>query len=100
MRHWFCWILLAWSASAAAEVTLSADLHAEYLSGQPVRLRIQMANSSDVPVQVPDLNARPHLVRFELVPAGGRLQTRFLTPPEQDVDSKRRPDLHELDHRV
>jgi hypothetical protein len=87
MRHRFCWILLAWSASAAAEVTLSADLHAEYLSGQPVRLRIELANSSDLPVQVPNLNARPHLVRFELVPAGGRLQTRFLTPPEQDSDS-------------
>jgi hypothetical protein len=87
MRTWFCWILLAWSATAAAEVTLSADLHAEYLSGQPVRLRIELANSSDVPVQVPDLNTRPHLVRFELVPAGGRLQTRFLTPPEEEPDN-------------
>jgi hypothetical protein len=87
MRLSFCWFLLAWSATAFGEVTLSADFHAEYLSGQPVRVRIELANSSDVPVQVPDLNARPHLVRFDLVPEGGRLQTRFITPPGQEGDS-------------
>lgn len=71
--------------AAASGFTLSADLRAEYIQGQPVLVTLAVANDGKETRNFPDLAQRPHLVTFELL-RDGATQRRFNTPPEQDPD--------------
>lgn len=71
-------------APAASALSLSADLRAEYLLGDPILVRLAVSNSSAEAQSFPDLSRRPWLVRFDLSYPDGKKQSWFTTPPEQD----------------
>lgn len=73
-------------AVSAAGLEISADLHPAYLAGHRLVVTVKATNPGPDPLDFPKLEERPHLVSFELVSAGGKKQTRFSTPPDEDDD--------------
>ena len=73
-------------ATSAAGVEFSADLRSSYLVGHKMVVTVRATNPGDGTLDFPKLDDRPHLVRFELVSASGKKQTRFTTPPDVDED--------------
>jgi hypothetical protein len=67
----------------AFEVT--ADLRDEYLQGQPLLVHLDVANVGKESRNFPDLVNRPWLVKFD-VDRGGKLESRYTTPPAVDPD--------------
>jgi len=64
---------------------VTADLRPEYLAGEPILVRFEVANKTTTDVRFADLSARPWLVRFELTGPDGKTLSRFNTPPELDL---------------
>ena len=78
-------------ASPAAPYQARADLREEYLAGEPLVVRVELANPSGHPLAVPDVGRRPWLVRFALQPVdprsgepAGQREVRRTTPPAAD----------------
>ncbi len=67
---------------------ISADLRPEYLAGDPILIRFEVANTAAERVEFADLSARPWLVRFELTDPDGKQHNRFNTPPKLDMGQK------------
>ena len=67
---------------AGAEV--QAELRDEYVQGVAMLVPVVLSNSGEQALTVPDLSARPWLVRFDLVQAGGGVLRRYTTPPDPD----------------
>ena len=78
-------------AGAEAEVsgppTLSADLREEYLTGEPMLVRLEARNDSGAAITMPDLGARFELVRFELKLPNGQTQNRVSRPDAESAQT-------------
>lgn len=76
------------AAEAQAEVLpgarVEAELRDEYVQGVPMLVPLTISNAGEAPVEVPDLSARPWLVRFDMVLPDGRQVRRSTTAPELD----------------
>ncbi len=72
------------SAGAFPGVDVSVELRDEYVQGVPFLVAIGLRNTTGKTAIVPDLAARPWLVRFDLVLPDGRSVRRATTPPESD----------------
>jgi hypothetical protein len=73
---------------ADAALTVSSDLRADYIQGEPIPVRLRVENPSGADASFPALDLRPHLVRFEVVTPKGDKQTWFNTPPAEDGDQR------------
>ncbi|MFH1463697.1 MAG: hypothetical protein ABIO70_04850 [Pseudomonadota bacterium] len=73
---------------SAAGLLVSADLRADYLAGRPLLVTVRVTNPSEEALSFPNLEQRPHLVRFELISDSGKRQTRYTTPPAEDEDDR------------
>ena len=54
--------------------SLSVSLSQEVLAGQAIPVELSISNQMSVAIDLPDLSARPWLVKFDLVGAGGGAQ--------------------------
>lgn len=69
----------------APSLEIRTDLHAEYLLGETMLVRIEVLNShSSETLRFPDLSSRPWLVRFRITDAQGKTQTRYNVAPEEE----------------
>lgn len=75
------------AAAPAAQAEIRTDLRSDYLAGYPLNVGFEVHNPGVSPLVFPDLQARPHLVRFELKDSAGRTETRYTTPPTTDPAS-------------
>jgi len=75
-------------AETATAAEVSTDVRQAYVAGEPILVRITVANPTSEPVAFADLASRPHLVRFDLVGEDGKKQTWFNTPPKQDTGER------------
>jgi hypothetical protein len=64
----------------AGGLTLSVDLHDEYVAGFPLLVTFTVRNDTANPLPFPDLAGRPYLVRFNLQ-MFNRKWERYTTPP-------------------
>ncbi len=71
----------------AGGLLLSADLRDEYLHGHKLLVALSVRNPTGSTVSFPNLEERPHLVRFDLVAPNGRESTRRTAVPEEDADT-------------
>lgn len=62
---------------------VSADLRDEYLAGFDLLVTFTVKNTGATPLGFPDLQNRPHVVRFRLDGPKGKSE-RFSTPPKAD----------------
>jgi hypothetical protein len=69
---------------ADAALTVSSDLRADYIQGEPIPVRLRVENPSGADASFPALDLRPHLV---VTPKGDK-QTWFNTPPAEDGDQR------------
>lgn len=76
----------ALSARTEAGIEVSTELRSSYLTGRPLLVTLRAHNPGSEALDLPRLDLRPHLVRFELVSASGKKTTRFNTPPDEDED--------------
>jgi hypothetical protein len=73
------------AAATLGSFQVTADLRDEYLQGQPLLVHLDVANIGKESRNFPDLVNRPWLVQFD-IDRGGKLETRFTTPPVPDPD--------------
>lgn len=72
------------AVQVAPAAVVTADLRGEYIAGERILVQLTARNDGTVPVQFPDLTARPWLVEFSLQRAGAQVTRYKTTPPATD----------------
>ena len=80
------WTHFASVAFAAPTIEVLGHDHA--VVGEEIRLRIRVSNPDVTPIQFPDINNRPWLVRFDTVDTAGVRRQLFSTPPADDLGAQ------------